>query len=189
MSKGRKKKKAEAEAGVEAEVKTEAETEAEAEEVQIDPEEVLKALLDAQQSQWQEREDQLLRSLSEKENQVGRMRRDLELEKSRLKGELVGTFLDILDDLDRALENRPEDADASFLEGLELVAKRFHEAMAGLGLEAIKALGEPFDPNFHEALLQLPGVDAEKGTVIQEIQKGYMIDGRVLRPSKVAVAG
>ena len=117
------------------------------------------------------------------------MSRDLELSKNHQKGEMVQPLLDILDDLDRALENRPEDADASFTEGLQLVSKRFHEALAGLGLEPIKALGEPFDPQFHEALLQLPGVDAEKGTVIQEIQKGYLISGRVLRPSKVAVAG
>jgi molecular chaperone GrpE len=160
-----------------------------AEDVKIDPDALLQALLGAQESQWKDREDQLLRTLSEKENQVKRMSRDLELSKTRQKGEMVQPLLDILDDLDRALENRPEDADVSFIEGLELVSKRFHEALAGLGLEVIKALGEPFDPQFHEALLQLPGVDAEKGTVIQEIQKGYMISGRVLRPSKVAVAG
>ncbi len=193
MSKGRKKKKATAETVEEVVETPETEekelSEESAEDVKIDPEAVLQALLGAQESQWKDREDQLLRTLSEKENQVKRMSRDLELSKTRQKGEMVQPLLDILDDLDRALENRPEDADAAFIEGLELVSKRFHEALAGLGLEAIKALGEPFDPQFHEALLQLPGVDAEKGTVIQEIQKGYMISGRVLRPSKVAVAG
>jgi molecular chaperone GrpE len=193
MSKGRKKKKATAETVEEVvetpETQEEELSEESAEDVKIDPDALLQALLGAQESQWKDREDQLLRTLSEKENQVKRMSRDLELSKTRQKGEMVQPLLDILDDLDRALENRPEDADVSFIEGLELVSKRFHEALAGLGLEVIKALGEPFDPQFHEALLQLPGVDAEKGTVIQEIQKGYMISGRVLRPSKVAVAG
>ncbi|MBC8365853.1 nucleotide exchange factor GrpE [bacterium] len=193
MSKGRKKTKAAAETVEEVvetpETENEEVAEESAEELKIDPEAVLQALLEAQMSQWKDREDQLLRTLSEKENQVKRMSRDLELSKSRQKGELVHALLDILDDLDRALENRPEDADTSFVEGIELVSKRFHKALAGLGLEAIKALGEPFDPQFHEALLQLPDVDAEAGTVIQEIQKGYLISGRVLRPSKVAVAG
>jgi len=183
MSKSRKKKSAKAEP-----VEKVAETPLETEE---SPEE--KA---AEEPEWErelaglrERENQLLRNLAEKENQVRRMSRDLELSKSLQRGELAQPFLDILDDLDRALQNRPEEVEDSFIEGLEMVSRRFREALALMGITVIEALGKPFDPQFHEALLELPGVDAEKGIVIQEIQKGYLLEGRVLRASKVAVAG
>jgi molecular chaperone GrpE len=188
MSKGRKSKKESTKAD-KAKVDIESIEPEDAPDAELELEEKFKIELEEQRRLWIEREDQLLRSLSEKENQVKRMSRDLNLAKSRQKGEMALPLLDILDGLDRALGNRPEEVEASFIEGLELLSRHFHEALEGLGLKSIVALGEIFDPEFHEALLQLPGVDAEKGTVIQELQKGYLIDGRVLRPSKVAVAG
>lgn len=132
-------------------------------------------------------QDRLLRLLAERENQVKRMERDQERERLRLQGELVGALLPLLDDLERALAQL--DAEAAHAEGLRLIAQRLEGLLAAFGLEPIAALGERFDPRVHEALIQLPATDAEKGTVIQELQRGYRLGERVIRPAKVAVAG
>lgn len=133
-------------------------------------------------------QDRLLRLLAERENQVKRMERDQERERLRLQGELVGALLPLLDDLERALAQVDAESPAH-AEGLRLIAQRLAGLLADFGLEPIAALGERFDPRFHEALIQLPATDAEKGTVIQELQRGYRLGERVIRPAKVAVAG
>lgn len=136
-----------------------------------------------------EERERLLRQLAERDNQVKRFQRDQERDLQRLRGELALLFLPVLDDLERALAQPAGEAEAAQGEGLRLIAQRFQSALAACGLEVIPALGERFDPRVHEALLQLPGVDAEKGTVIQELQKGYRLGDLVIRPAKVAVAG
>lgn len=133
-------------------------------------------------------QDRLLRLLAERENQVKRMERDQERERLRVQGELVGALLPLLDDLERALAQLDDESPAH-AEGLRLIVQRFAGLLAAFGLEPIAALGERFDPRFHEALIQLPATDAEKGTVIQELQRGYRLGERVIRPAKVAVAG
>lgn len=133
-------------------------------------------------------QDRLLRQLAERENQVKRMERDQERERLRLQGELVGALLPLLDDLERALAQLDAESPAH-AEGLRLITQRLEGLLVGFGLEPIVALGERFDPRFHEALIQLPATDAEKGTVIQELQRGYRLGERVIRPAKVAVAG
>ena len=143
----------------------------------------------AKEAAWAKREDQLLRGLAEAENRVRRIERDRDRAVSFHKGDLVLPLLEVLDDFERALAHPPEGADDSFLEGFSMVLARFYEVLAGYGLEPIEAVGRPFDPEFHEALMQIPAGDGEKDIVVQEIQKGFKLDGRVLRPSKVAVAG
>ncbi|MBM4117273.1 nucleotide exchange factor GrpE [bacterium] len=133
-------------------------------------------------------QDRLLRLLAERENQVKRMERDQERERLRLQGELVGALLPLADDLERALGLLEAEA-AAHAEGLRLIAQRLEALLAAFGLEPIAALGERFDPRLHEALVQLPATEAEKGTVIQELQRGYRLGERVIRPAKVAVAG
>ena len=152
-------------------------------------EDELRREMEEREAAWSEREDQLLRQLAEAENRVRRMDRERERAINFHKGDLVLPLLEVLDDLERALAHPPSEADEAFLKGFSMVAARFREVLVGYGLEPIEALGEPFDPELHEALMQLPATDGEKDVVIQEIQKGYRLDGRVLRPSKVAVAG
>ncbi len=133
--------------------------------------------------------DRLLRLLAERDNQLRRVRREQERDLERFRGELVEKLLPVIDDFQRALEQLPEDDDSGLAEGLRLVAQRLEESLSDLGLEPIEAVGEVFDPRFHEALLQLPNTDAKKGVVVQELQRGYRLGERVIRPSKVAVAG
>ena len=99
---------------------------------------------------------------------------------------LILSLLPVLDDLERALGSMPpaRTSKHSWAEGVRLVERNFRSAMEAQGLSPIKSLGEPFDPNLHEALRQDKG---KEGIVIEEFQKGYMLGDRVLRPAKVVV--
>ena len=98
-------------------------------------------------------------------------------------------LLPILDDFDRALTNAPAEIEAdTWFEGIQLVRRKFQTIMEGLKVEAIEAVGQPFDPNFHEALSLKDADGVESGTVIEELLVGYRLGDRVIRPSLVNVA-
>ena len=95
------------------------------------------------------------------------------------------SLLPILDDLERALTSTPEDlAKHSWIDGIRLIERKLQANLEAQGLSQIKALGEPFDPNIHEAMMQGKG---KEGTVVEEIEKGYKLNNRLIRPSKVVV--
>lgn len=99
--------------------------------------------------------------------------------------QLMQSVLPALDDLERALESvTPQLAGSGWVEGIRLIARKLQAGMETQGVSQIKALGETFDPNFHEAAGHGQG---EEGTVVQELQKGYMLHDRVIRPSMVIV--
>ncbi len=98
---------------------------------------------------------------------------------------IVARLLDVLDSFDRALQAGSEDA--KFLEGMQMIRKQFLDALTASGLEEIEAEGKPFDPNFHNAVMT-EASDAGSGTVTRVFQKGYKLNGKVVRPSMVAVA-
>jgi molecular chaperone GrpE len=98
--------------------------------------------------------------------------------------------LPILDDMDRALEamSKTEDAD-NCRQGFELIANKFRTTLEQNGLREIEAKGEPFDTDYHEAIAMVPASDEmPKGQVIDCVQKGYKLNDRVIRHSKVVVA-
>jgi len=98
---------------------------------------------------------------------------------------LLLNFLPVLDDLERALDVMPPRLTKNeWSEGMKLVERKFKTILEGQGVTAINALGETFDPNFHEALRQDKGPD---GIVIEEFQKGYLLGDKVLRPALVIV--
>jgi molecular chaperone GrpE len=93
----------------------------------------------------------------------------------------------MLDNFRRALEQESEDV-ASYRQGIEIIYRQFTDILSGYGLVEIEAEGQPFDPNLHEALAQVPTDEHEPGTVMQEMEKGYMLNDRVVRPARVVVA-
>jgi len=116
-------------------------------------------------------------------------RKRAELEKSEIgdmaRGGLVLALLPFLDDTERALAAIPADtAEASWVEGIRMIARKFYNILTVQGVSPIKALDEAFDPNYHEAVMQTPGAD---GVVVQEFERGYMFGHRIIRFSKVAV--
>ena len=94
----------------------------------------------------------------------------------------------MLDNFERALEAAGDRGRQGIVEGLDLVHRQLLSALAKHGVEPIAALGQPFDPNRHEALLKQPSADNPEGTVVAELGRGYLMKDRVLRPSKVAVS-
>lgn len=98
---------------------------------------------------------------------------------------LVLSLLPVLDDLERALDSVPDGlAGESWVDGISLICRKFRAALEEHGVTEIKALGEPFDPHLHEAMLFGEG---EEGMVVEEMQKGYRLHDRVLRPTRVMV--
>jgi molecular chaperone GrpE len=96
-------------------------------------------------------------------------------------------FLPILDSLDRAAKSDAQDLD-QIRSGIELIDRQFHDALSKLGVQPIASEGQPFDPNFHQAIQMEETDDAPDNTVIGELQRGYRIKDRLLRPAMVRVA-
>lgn len=160
---------------------TEIETEQTETEETIDETAKLREELEAEQNKY-------LRLLADYDNLKRRTQKDRqEAEKFRAQS-LLTDLLPVLDNFERALsvETKSEES-ASLLKGLKMVQSSLIEAVKREGLEEIKALGEPFDPNFHQAVMQEKDEEAEPGVVLQELQKGYTLKGRVLRPAMVKV--
>lgn len=102
---------------------------------------------------------------------------------------LIGKLLAVLDDFDRAIESVPaEEVTNPWVEGVELVERKLRGVLESEGVRAIEAIGQPFDPNLHEAVVHEPTADHPDNEVIGELQRGYMLHDRVLRPSLVRVA-
>ena len=131
-------------------------------------------------------EDRLLRLAAEFDNFKKRTARDREQYVALANERLIGELLPILDDLERALVAAAEHEEAQLEEGVRLV----HRSLAGVlerqGVKAIEADGK-FDPHVHEALLSQPS-EAEEGSVLDVVQKGYRLGDRVVRPARVVVA-
>jgi molecular chaperone GrpE len=103
---------------------------------------------------------------------------------------LIHELLPILDNLQRALSMGLDQAGTeSILEGVRMVSNQLHSILGACGLEPVEAVGGPFDPQHHEAVGVLPSDEPVDGTVISELQKGYRLKGKILRPSMVHVAG
>lgn len=101
---------------------------------------------------------------------------------------LIGKLLAVLDDFDRALDSVPPDAHESWIEGVQLVERKLRGVLESEGVTPIEALGQPFDPNLHEAVAHEPTADHPDNEVIDEVQRGYRLHERVIRPSLVRVA-
>ena len=101
--------------------------------------------------------------------------------------EALKSLLPILDSLDRALKTSEASVE-DFRSGIELIDKQFHDALARLGVEPIPAEGEPFDPNLHQAVQMVDTEEVADNHVIDELQRGYRIKDRLLRPAMVRVA-
>ena len=98
----------------------------------------------------------------------------------------IRELLPILDSMDRALQTQPDAAE--FHKGIELIDKQFHDALAKLGVEPIEARGQAFDPNLHQAIQMVESADVKENHVVDELQRGYRIKDRLLRPAMVTVS-
>lgn len=148
--------------------------------------EALKRQLQDAEAKLAESLDGWQRSLADFQNYRKRVERDHELVKASMKGDLIKKVLPMLDDLERALQNRPEES--AWAGGIELIVRKFQNLLDSEGVKRIDAKGAAFDPAFHEAISHEPSEDVESGHVIDVVQNGYMLGERVIRPALVRVA-
>jgi molecular chaperone GrpE len=129
------------------------------------------------------------RARAEFANFKKRTDREKEEARAQIASEILAKYLDILDDLELALTNRPSDDEAkAWADGIELIHLKLKAILEAEGVETIIAEGDTFDPNFHEAITYEENEDHQDGQVIEVVQKGYKLGDRVLRPAKVRVA-
>jgi molecular chaperone GrpE len=131
--------------------------------------------------------DALQRLKAEFDNFRKRTAREHEAMSARANEALLRELLPIIDDLERALEAAEQHEEAKLEDGVRLVHRALADVARRHGLEEIET-GGAFDPHVHEALLAQPAEDAESGSVLQVLQKGYRLGDRVLRPARVVVA-
>lgn len=134
--------------------------------------------------------DRLLRGQAEFENYRKRVERERSELYQRGRDDVLLQFLPVVDNFERALSSlETSEGDAEALRhGVELIHKQFKDALSKFGLEAVEAVGQVFDPQFHEAVTTEATDKHEENTVIEEFQRGYRIGDRLLRPAKVKVA-
>lgn len=141
--------------------------------------------------------ESLKAALEEKDNRVKRLQADFENFRRRTSKEreelanvvtqdLLKSMLPILDNFDRAMAAEQKDNE-SFQKGVEMIYTQLNETLKNAGLELIDTAGQKFDPNFHQAVMRVENPDLEDDTITQELQKGYIVKGRVIRPSMVQV--
>jgi molecular chaperone GrpE len=122
-------------------------------------------------------------------NYKRRIERDQQAMALSIKGEVAKKYLGVIDDLERALKNRPTDATAdSWANGIELIYRKLQNILEAEGIKRIAAETEEFDPSRHEAISHEESPEHESGQIIEVVQQGYMLGERVLRPAMVRVA-
>ncbi|MFZ1946016.1 MAG: nucleotide exchange factor GrpE [bacterium] len=145
--------------------------------------------LERARAEAREAADKYLRVLADFDNYRKRVARENQ-ERTRCANEdLIRRLLEVVDDMERALAASAGGTDfAGLRKGLELTYANLKEMLTREGLCAIKCIGERFDPNYHEAIMALEKEGAASDSVVDEVQRGYTLNGRVIRPSKVVVS-
>jgi molecular chaperone GrpE len=151
------------------------------------------AALIADLAETQTKRDEYLdgwqRAIAEFSNYKKRVERDREMNQQNQTGSIVKRYLEIADDLERALKTRPLEGDgAAWANGVDLIYRKLGNIFDSQGIKPMSALGQPFDPNQHEAIGHVDSTDIPSGHVAEVVQTGYCIGERVLRPALVRIA-
>ena len=169
------------------EVVSEVEAEAETGEVSI---ESLQQQLEAAQQQAAANLDKALRVQAEMENLKRRVQKDLDDERKYGLTKIAKELLSVVDSLELGIQAATSDLPevVKLREGSELTVKQFEAVFGKFNIEAIDPTGQPFNPELHQAMVMQPSSTVEPGSVINTFQKGYVLNGRLLRPAMVVVA-
>lgn len=151
--------------------------------------ELLRKDLEAGQKEAAELHDRLLRMQAETENYRKRLHRE-HAEAIRYANEgMISELLPVIDDFERAIESADKNKEyESLAVGIKIIFNQLKNVLQKAGLTEIQCAGQPFDPNHHQAVQVIESDDHEEDTVVQEMRKGYMLHGKVLRPSMVGVS-
>ncbi|KPC98555.1 Protein GrpE [Geobacillus sp. BCO2] len=148
-----------------------------------------KAQITELEAKLSEMEHRYLRLYADFENFRRRTRQEMEAAEKYRAQSLASDLLPVLDNFERALKIEADNEQAkSILQGMEMVYRSLLDALKKEGVEAIEAVGKPFDPYLHQAVMQAEAEGYEPNTVVEELQKGYKLKDRVLRPAMVKVS-
>ncbi|MGI9275824.1 MAG: nucleotide exchange factor GrpE [Endozoicomonas sp.] len=134
--------------------------------------------------------DTALRAQAEMQNIKRRAEQDVEKAHKFALEKFVDSLIPVVDSLEKGIESaeQSEAAQEALLEGMNLTLKQFLDALARFSVEQVSPEGQPFDPNFHQAMSMVPNQDLEANTVMNVFQKGYTLNGRLIRPAMVVVS-
>ncbi|GGX85203.1 hypothetical protein GCM10007160_10690 [Litchfieldella qijiaojingensis] len=150
--------------------------------------EVLAARVEELEQSLAEAKDQTLRAAAEAQNARRRAEQDMDKARKFALEKFVKELLPVVDSLEKALDAMQEDANETHREGVAMTLKMQLDVLAKFGVEVIEPEGEPFDPQYHEAMAMVPNPELEPNTVMEVMQKGYLLNGRLVRPAMVVVS-
>ena len=140
-------------------------------------------------AEYEAEHDRMLRTVAEYENSRKRAEREKEEFRKYALEEVVRDLIPVIDSIERAIESTNESEDfKSLSEGVQLIHKQFLDSLERRGVKPIVAVGAPFDPTQHEAIMYIESDDVAENDVIEDFQRGYMLNDRVIRPSMVSVS-
>ena len=140
------------------------------------------------QVEAEKNKDLYLRALADLENYRKRAQREKEDAIRFANGNLLREMIPVIDNLERAVEHAKDDQDGGLLEGVQMTLEQFRKVLESFGVKAVDSIGSPFDPNFHQAMGEMVTSDHPPSSVVQELQKGYTLNDRLLRPAMVMIA-
>lgn len=161
-------------------------TETTASQGEVELESTLSEDLEALQDELLGAKDDVIRANAEMQNVRRRAEKDVENARRYALEKMAKDLLAVVDNLERTLDSVGEET-SPFIEGVELTLKSFIDVLARQNIEQINPVGEPFDPQLHEAISMVPNPDAEDNSVLTVAQKGYTLNGRVIRAAMVIV--
>ncbi|MHA7962706.1 nucleotide exchange factor GrpE [Paenibacillus sp. CAU 1782] len=147
-------------------------------------------LLEELQKQVEEGQQRYLRAQADFDNFRRRTIKEKEELAQYASAKLIGQLLPIVDNFERAIAAAETGSDLeSFTKGVEMIFRQLNQSLEGEGLKVMETVGQPFNPEFHQAIMQVESDEHEEGIVVEEVQKGYMLKEKVIRPAMVKVSG
>lgn len=157
---------------------------------ETDPIKILEMKVQSAEDAAAQAHERLLRATAEYENYKKRGQRETEEFRKFANESLIKELLPVIDNLERAVESSGADktANKGIVEGVEMTLREIYKVLERFHLKALESEGRPFDPNFHQAVLQQETQDHPENTVLKEMQKGYILHDRLIRPAMVVVS-
>lgn len=147
----------------------------------------VEAQAEALKNEKEELESRLLRLQAEFDNYKRRTLKEREAERKYKAQDMVQELLPVMDNFERALQVEVSEENESILEGIDMVYRQLQDVFASQGVSVIETEGADFDPNIHHAVMQVEDDSVETNKVVEELQKGYLLKDRVIRPAMVKV--
>ncbi len=150
--------------------------------------EMLAARVEELEASVTEAKDQALRAAAEAQNVRRRAEQEAEKARKFALEKFIKELLPVVDSLEKALEAMEDGASDAHREGVSMTLKMQLDVLAKFGVEVLEPTGEPFDPQYHEAMAMVPNAELEPNSVMEVMQKGYLLNGRLVRPAMVVVS-